>query len=66
MWLARNKDNSLYLYENKPKKTKDKWKDTEESVLLSNSEEIFPEVKWEDKEPKKLVFGDFQIKASVI
>lgn len=45
MWVARDKDNQLYLYRDKP--TKGMASDTIDS-------DLFPSVKWEDKEPTRV------------
>lgn len=55
MWLARDRDGLLYIYENKPKKglfsgwvVKCGWFSNLPSYVL-------PEIKWEDEEPRELV-----------
>lgn len=57
MWIARDKNGSLWLYNEKPIKFRDgTWKGQTEFVRTSKmSEDLFPEVKWEDKEPRELV-----------
>ena len=56
MWIAREEDGTLWLYENKPDR-KDKLEritpDTGFIVMLP--ENLYPEVKWEDKEPRELI-----------
>ena len=60
MWLARDKDNSLYLYiGNKPSKGFSEWSSkiiarTDNAVNLNDS--LFPEVQWSDEEPTKVKF----------
>ena len=53
LYVARDKNKSLYLYEYEPKKYKIVW-----NVYLGFVEELdsnlFPEVKWEDKEPTEV------------
>lgn len=54
MWLARDKDGHLWLYEKKPIKQPVYW------VCVSGDCQtldlnLFPEVKWEDEEPRELV-----------
>lgn len=58
MWVARDKDNQLYLYRDKP--TKGMASDT--IVWLTTSfyvigldPDLFPSVKWEDNEPTKVI-----------
>lgn len=58
MWIARNKNGSLFVYRQKPKKKKNKWVPpymgfAPTCLRINNS--VFPEVKWEDDEPRELV-----------
>jgi hypothetical protein len=67
MWVARDKNNRLFIYaEEKPfKKEDNEWHimGCYNSVLeLPN--ELFPEVKWEDEEPKELVLSSLEEKES--
>lgn len=58
MWVARDKNNKLYVYRNKPIKSVDEWKlsyGNGKIYMLSISNELFPSVKWEDKEPTRVV-----------
>lgn len=58
MWVARDKNDKLYVYRNKPIKSVDEWKLSYENGkihTLSISNELFPSVKWEDKEPTRVV-----------
>ena len=56
MWIARDKDGTLGIYINKPVKAIDSW-----SPLTANEDysviktDLFPEVKWNDDEPRELV-----------
>lgn len=54
MYVARDKDGHLWLYEKKPLKQLTYWisEDGDSQILDIN---LFPEVKWEDKEPRELV-----------
>ena len=54
MWVARDKDGHLYAYEGKPEKNKDfgSWCG---SCCYTLSKDFFPEVKWEDEEPRELI-----------
>lgn len=53
MWIARNSDNSLCLfYGSKPQKSIYSWNGVIEFIELDSS--LFPEVKWEDKEPTEV------------
>ena len=56
MWIARDKDGSLWLCEERPiGKSSTRW------IIVPNSkneiidEDWFPEVKWEDEEPRELI-----------
>ena len=56
MWIARDKDGSLWLYEQKPI-----GKDNQRWLIVPNSkneridDDWFPEIKWEDDEPTELI-----------
>lgn len=45
MWVAREKNGALFLFCEKPKKSKSYW-------INSNT---FPSVKWEDNEPTRVI-----------
>ena len=52
-WVARDYDGSLYMYTDKPKKTRDSWYAGNFGyVKLDDS--LFPELKWSDEEPKEI------------
>ena len=54
MWIARDRDGLLYIYENRPKKTLSGW--VVKCGWVSNLPSYaLPEVLWEDKEPRELV-----------
>lgn len=56
MWVARDKDGMLFLYESKPKKNKPSdtfW--SSDDLMMRLDCELFPNVKWEDKEPTRVV-----------
>lgn len=53
LYVARDKNESLYLYEYKPKKNRTIWNDNLGFVEELDSN-LFPEVKWEDKEPTEV------------
>ena len=53
-----SENNKLYVYRNKPIKSIDEWKlsyGNGKIHMLSISNELFPSVKWEDKEPTRVV-----------
>lgn len=56
-WLARDKRGYLYLYDRKPIKM-DNWGmwtvNSEEGFSSFIDADIFPSIKWEDKEPTKI------------
>ena len=52
-WLARDYDGSLYMFPDKPKKMSDYWYAPEVGYMKLN-DSLFPEVKWEDEEPKEI------------
>lgn len=56
MWIARDKDGSLWIYEKKPLgKTTVCWVIVPNSINEKLEEDWFPEVKWEDEEPRELI-----------
>ena len=55
MWLARDKNNDLYLFIGieKPKKEGEQWIwICSEIIKMDNN--LFPEVQWNDEEPTKV------------
>ena len=56
MWLARDKDGELYLFSEKPSKREEFWLMSRGTItVIQLPSELFPEVKWEDEEPRELV-----------
>ena len=56
MWIARDKDEELYLFSEKPSKREEFWlMSSATTTVIQLSSELFPEVKWEDEEPKEIV-----------
>lgn len=53
MWIARDEDGSLWLYEKKPYKGKHIWYNDSPDYHINGR--LFPEVKWEDEEPRELI-----------
>lgn len=51
-WVARDKDNCLYLYSSKPTKSTYEWINNLQIMELPN--DSFPNVKWEDNEPTRV------------
>ena len=55
MWIARDANNSLWLYEEKPTKKEEYWSANgckSQSMLFND---WFPEVQWDDDEPRELI-----------
>lgn len=55
MWTARDENDCLYLYTNKPKKSSDGYWYSGKGDVMDIPEFAFPEVKWEDEEPRELI-----------
>lgn len=56
MWIARDKDGELYLFSEKPSKREELWGMSRRTIIVIQlPSELFPEVKWEDEEPRELV-----------
>lgn len=59
MWVARDSDGMLCIYRYKPSKGREMWiknpQDKELDGMRIIPEDCFPEVKWEDKEPRELI-----------
>ena len=53
-WAARDSTGSLYVYKEKPTKRTRVWSD-DSNWAWSIDEHSFPEIKWSDKEPTKVV-----------
>lgn len=51
-WIARDKEGELYLYQFEPNKADDFW--TGFGFTMPFDRHLFPQVKWEDKEPTKV------------
>ena len=56
MWLARDKNNDLYIFidEVPPKKKREKWTGRTFSTIIEIPKRHFPEVQWSDDEPTKV------------
>ena len=58
MWIARDEDESLWIYDTKPIKGDTGWvmANTTGGCSVVDSElDGFEEVKWEDEEPRELI-----------
>ena len=54
MWLARDKDKSLWLYvgNNEPKREDEYWSCDDDCIELDGS--LFQEVQWSDEKPTRV------------
>lgn len=59
LWIARDADGRLYVYKKKPIK-KDKYWETYNYEFIGIEKESFPNVKWEDPEPTKVLISILQ------
>lgn len=53
MWVARDYCGTLFVYKEKPRKSEDVWLSNGYYMMIDS--DLFPEVKWEDDEPRELV-----------
>lgn len=53
LYVARDKDGSLYLYDGEPAKRINMW-DGDLGMLMVLEPDLLPEVKWEDSEPTEV------------
>lgn len=53
LWIARDRDGNLCVYDGKPKKRNDSWiSDDYECLCYFNH--LFPAIQWEDEEPTRI------------
>lgn len=52
LWVARDKNGTLYLYKDRPIKDKFIWYSPGFSLVLASAS--FPEIQWSDKEPTRV------------
>lgn len=52
-WVARDEDESLYMYSDKPKKKCVFWH-APKVGYMNLDDSLFPEVQWSDEEPTKV------------
>lgn len=57
MWIARDEDGMLCIYRHKPSKGYETWIENPEEIdgMCIIPENYFPEVRWEDAEPRELI-----------
>lgn len=51
VWIARDRDNFLWMYSDKPNKYSNYWDAEGPATVLKTK--YFPNIKWEDKEPTR-------------
>lgn len=64
MYIARNRDGELSIFEEKPVKTAYVWVSDKDAWDILSDDSKFPEVRWEDDEPRKLVLNSLEEKES--
>ena len=63
MYVARDKDGELYLFSEKPSKREEFWlMSSATTKVIQLPSELFPEVKWEDEEPRELILRPIEEK----
>lgn len=55
MWIARDENGDLWLFEEKPFKVGDIWKSLNGNCQVLIDDDWFPEVLSEDEEPRELI-----------
>lgn len=60
LWIARDKDGELYLYDAKPERRESEWVATDDGDVFDIPSEYFSTLTWKD-EPKEIVLGIFEI-----
>lgn len=58
MWIARDEDGIICIYDTKPVKDEHVWvipNSTGGYSVIDSELDWFPEVKWEDEEPRELI-----------
>lgn len=55
MWIARDKNGSLHLFSSKPFRNGPYWVSRVTDMDIYIHPSLFPEVKWEDEEPRELI-----------
>lgn len=58
MWIARDKNQMLYVFEEKPIKNErfENWTPlSDDENFMDINPNLFPEVKWDDDQPRELV-----------
>ena len=55
LWLARDKDGVLCIFCEKPVKHRCVWGKSGDEILNTQDQGLYPEITWEDEEPRKAV-----------
>lgn len=55
MWIARDENGSLWLFGEKPYRKSYYWTSGDGNCQSLMNSDWFPEVKWEDEEPRELI-----------
>lgn len=55
MWIVRSKYGDLWLCKEKPFKKDGDWRSSDEDYQVLINSGWFPEVSWEDEEPRELI-----------
>ena len=54
LWLARDMDGDLYLFNHKPRRNFAVWVDFDFGAMVMLDKKAFPQVKWNDEEPTEV------------
>lgn len=56
MWIARDRNGELWMFKERPDRMTNVWGvEFAEDIITRLPKQIFPEVKWEDSEPRELI-----------
>lgn len=56
MYVARDENGALFMFDNRPEKRSAKWLPSE-GALFSIDDTLFPSVQWSDPEPTKVLIS---------
>lgn len=65
MWIARDSNGTLWIFDEKPLKTTDIWKCFSGNCQVLNDDDWFPDVLWEDEEPRELILKPITDKGGI-
>ena len=66
MWIARDYNGTLWIFDEKPFKTTNMWECFSGNCQVLNDDDWFPEVSWEDEEPRELILKPIKEKEGYI